>query len=77
MTQASLKYEASVESAERFEFGDRMYENVRVVRLSLGWYQFCGSECAMGFQKERVVVFGADGAVQAVLLDGETPYIVS
>jgi len=77
MTQASVKYEASVESAARFEFGDRVFENVRLVRLSLGWSQYCGGECAMGFHKERVVVFGADGAVQAVLLDGEAAYIVS
>lgn len=77
MKKAKLEYSASVEHHETFTHEKRTFQDVDVVSLSLHWFQFCGGECAMGFGKERIVVFGPDGGVLAVFGDGETPYIVS
>jgi len=77
MKKAKLEYAAVVEHHETFTHEGRTFQDVDVVSLSLHWFQFCGGECAMGFGKERVVVFGPDGGVLAVFGDGETPYIVS
>ncbi|MBW2261215.1 MAG: hypothetical protein JRG91_04510 [Deltaproteobacteria bacterium] len=77
MKKSTLKYSASVEHHESFTHEGRTFQDVDVVHLSLSWFQYCGGECAMGFHKERIVVFGPDGGVLAVFGDGETPYIVS
>jgi hypothetical protein len=77
MKKTTLKYSAEVEHLESFSHEGRTFQDVDVVSLSLSWSQYCGGECAMGFGKERVVVFGPDGGVLAVFGDGETPYIVS
>lgn len=77
MKKATLEYSASVEHHDTFEHSGRIFKEVDVVKMSLSWSQYCGGECAMAFHKERTVVFGAGGKIQAVFLDGETPYIVS
>ena len=77
MKKATLKYSAAVEHHGSYSHEGQTFADVDVVSLSLSWFQFCGGECAMGFGKERVVVFGPDGGVLAVFGDGETPYIVS
>jgi hypothetical protein len=77
MKKAILEYSASVSHHDAFEHSGRILEKVDVVHMSLSWSQYCGGECAMAFHKERIVVFGKGGQVQAVFLDGETPYIVS
>ncbi len=77
MKKATLKYSASVQHHESFAHEGRTFQDVDVVSLSLSWLQYCGGECAMGFGKERIVVFGPDGGILAVFGDGETPYIVS
>ena len=76
MKKATLKYSAQVEHHESFTHEGSTFADVDVVSLSLSWLQYCGGECAMGFGKERIVVFGPDGGVLAVFGDGETPYIV-
>jgi len=77
MQKASLSYTASVRHEESVEIEGRSFEGVDVVTMSLSWSQYCGGECAMGFHKERTVVFDAAGGVVAVFGDGETPYLVS
>lgn len=77
MKKVTFIYEASVSREDRFEHEEEVFEDVHVVRMSLKWSQYCGGECAMGFYKERIVVFDAGGEILAVLLDGETPYVVS
>jgi len=76
MNLAGLEYRASVSHQARFEHAGRVFVDVDVVELSLGWSQFCGAECAMGFGATRWVVFPAQG--EPVVLGNEaTPYIVS
>jgi len=77
MTMGGLQYEASVGHEERFERDGRSFENVDVVRMTLRWFQYCGGECAMGFEKERVVVFDASGVMLAVFGDGMVDVLVS
>ena len=77
MTKGGLQYEAGVTHEERLERDGRSFENVDVVRMTLRWFQYCGGECAMGFSKERVVVFDASGEVLALFGDGMVDVLVS
>ncbi len=76
MSRVELEYRASVSHEARFERDGQVFEDVDVVELQLGWSQYCGPECAMGFHATRWVVFPAEGA-PVVLGNEATPYIVS
>lgn len=77
MLKSELHYTAAVARHEHYESDGREFQGVSVVTMKLSWSQYCGNVCAMGFQKERVVVFDAAGKIIAVLLDGATRYRVS
>ena len=77
MDSAGLTYSALVESRVEYSREGRTFTDVYVVTLTLDWYQYCGSLCAMGFRKEKIVVFSGQGTILAVFGDGKTRYIVS
>lgn len=77
METSSLTYNARVAFHERIEYEGTVFVDVRVVYLSLQWSQYCGNICALFFSKERLVIFNAEGEVEAVIGDGETDYVVS
>lgn len=77
MLKAYVKYEASVEYAEVYQLGESVHHDVALVQMKLSWSQYCGPECAMGFFKNRTVVFSASGDLIEVLEDGSTQYVVS
>jgi hypothetical protein len=77
MLSAALRYEAKVEHHAEVEIEGHVFQDVDVVEMSLSWRQYCGSLCAMGFQKQRAVVFDADGRLVAVFFDGAPSVMVS
>lgn len=84
---AELNYKATVQFFEKFtspaanSMGEQaepeLFSSVYVVELDLNWLQYCGSLCAMGFNKKRIVVFNPSGEIQKVFLDGIFPLVVS
>jgi len=69
-----LEYSAKVTTHETFSRDNESFSNVRVVTLTLHFRQnFCatGTE-GQSFQKERIVVFDAAGAVLKIFGDGPT-----
>lgn len=69
MRAADLNYVAHVQRRKQFAYGARTFGPAFIVTLKLTWFQNCGDLCALGFRKERVVVFENDGAM-TVLGDG-------
>ena len=84
-TQAELEYKADVSfeeayaapSPEGVASPQESFERVYVVSMSLKWFQYCGSLCAMWIDQQRVVVFDASGTLLRVFLDGPTSVLVS
>jgi hypothetical protein len=77
MLKANMNYVAKAEMQEEYEIEGKKFSAVYVVTLELSWSQYCGSTCAMGFQKKRVVVFDKTKKLLGVFLDGKTPFYVS
>ncbi len=77
MQKAALTYEADIKRVSHIEMEGKAFDDVYVAHLVLGWSQYCGSECAMAFFKERTVVLTDSGNVLAIFGDGKTKYVVS
>ena len=77
MFSASLKYVSCIEHAAKFTQGKLVFRNVYVARMELQWDQVCGNLCAMGFDRKRIVIMKADGAVLSVIGDEKGSVIVS
>lgn len=77
MLNSNLDYKATVKHHESYTAGGKAFQDVTLVSLTLTWGQYCGSECAMYFKKEREVVFDRSGKILAVLFDGKTGVLVS
>ena len=84
-TQAELEYKAAVSFEETYEEpspegvapSPKSFERVYVVSMSLKWFQYCGSLCAMWIDQKRVVIFDEAGTLRRVFLDGPTSVLVS
>jgi hypothetical protein len=77
MKTGHLTYRATVEIQRQFAQDGQVFHYVRVVRLNLAWYQYCGNLCAMSTGGERVVVFDAEGKILAIFGDRHRPLVVS
>lgn len=77
MTNASLKYTASIKQYAEWTYEKQDFKDVYVADMVLSWSQYCGNLCAMGFTKKRLVVLDKDGNVRAVFGDGNTGTVVS
>ena len=88
LTAASLDYRATASFREEYTFEgvdpetleplpSESFERVYVVEMSLKWHQYCGFDCAMWIDHDRVVVFDEAGDVLRVFLDGPRPIAVS
>ena len=77
MITANLKYTANIKLHDKWTYEKQDFKNVYVADITLGWSQYCGMLCAMGFEKKRLVVLGRDGSIRAVFGDGATGVMVS
>ena len=83
MLTASLGYSATAKDYDEWEYTDETtrkkekFTKVSVVLLVLRWSQYCGNLCAMGFGKQRFVVFDPNGNVLAIRGDGQASVMVS
>lgn len=57
MLETSLSYSADIQYFERYEIAGEKFAQVHVVVMKLSWSQLCGRLCAMGFSRQKIVVF--------------------
>jgi hypothetical protein len=77
MERSGLTYSASVSKVDTITIDGRNFRDVYVVEMSLSWWDYCGSLCAMNFERSRKVVVNLDGTVLTVFGDGTPEVIVS
>ncbi|MEK7317086.1 MAG: hypothetical protein AAB011_12965 [Candidatus Eisenbacteria bacterium] len=63
MQSSGLNFRSSIEWTDYIAAGDVGYRDVYAATIVLDWYQVCGSLCAMGFSRQRTVIFNAQGDV--------------
>ena len=71
MTSTRLRYTATVERQAEVILQERGFRDVYVVRLQLGWSEFCGDMCAKSLSAERTVIVSPAGEVLLIDGDGE------
>ena len=69
MSETSFTYSAHVEHFDKYEIAAEKFENANVVFMKISWSQFCGGLCAMGFEREKIVVFDNNGNPAAMFLN--------
>ncbi|CAN5494710.1 hypothetical protein BH10ACI1_BH10ACI1_20660 [soil metagenome] len=69
MSKTSFSYLATIKYHDKFEIVGEKFENVNVVSLELSWAQYCGSLCAMGFSREKIIVFDKNNEPVAMFAD--------
>jgi len=67
MSSSSLDYKASISYHKVFASDDETLENVYVVKLQLGWHQYCGPICSMGFSRTRFVIYDKNGNLVEII----------
>jgi hypothetical protein len=67
MLASGLDYVAAIERRGSLEIDGQTHRNVYVAEIRLSWAQYCGSLCAMGFERRRTVVFDHQGRVLQVI----------
>lgn len=77
MSKTAFSYSAVVVHYDKYDFRRENFENVNVVFLKMKWSQYCGGLCAMGFTREKFVVFDKNNEPLAVFTDMETGVWVS
>jgi hypothetical protein len=70
MKSSRFNYSASVTRAETISAGGQDFRDVFVVTMSLSWSDYCGSECALNFEKSRQVLVSREGKVLFISGDG-------
>lgn len=69
MSETSFGYQAAARYHENYEIEGRKFTDVDVVILKLSWSQYCGSLCAMGFSKRKIVIFDKNNEPVAMFMD--------
>jgi hypothetical protein len=69
MVTTGLKYNASIKHYEKYEHGEKKFEDVYVADLNLEWSSICGGLCGIGFTRNKLVVLDQKGEVVALFLD--------
>lgn len=69
MSSTRLRYTATVERHAEVTLQERTFRDVYVVRLELGWSEFCGNLCAKSLLADRTVIVSPAGEV--LLIDGD------
>ena len=77
MKSSKFHYSASVSPAETISAGGQDFHDVFVVKMSLSWSAYCGSECAMTFENSRQVFVGRNGKALFISGDGNPSVEVS
>lgn len=67
MQGSGLYFRSSIEKEDDVAVDGVEYHDVYVARIELNWYQVCGNVCAMGFSRQRTVVFNARGVLMRVV----------
>lgn len=76
MESTSFFYKANAQSHQNFVINNQHFDNVKVVKMELSWYQYCGMLCAMGISTTKVVIF-KDNKPIALFFDNGGEYWVS
>jgi len=74
---ASLKYTAGVQSGQVFQCGTETFQNVSVVTMHMAWFCWRNPMNAVGFSKDRLTVFSAEGEILAVVGDGRSDWWIA
>lgn len=85
---AEFEYHATVTYEEHYIFdeidpvtGERLpvisFDNVYVIRMSLKWYHYCGIECGLWIDHQRMLIFDKNGNLLSIFFDGPQPVAVS
>ena len=71
MSKTSLNYLATIQNYDKYEIAGEKFENINLVILKLGWSQYCGNLCAMGFDQRKLVVFNkSDEPIAMFIVEG-------
>ena len=85
---AEFEYHATISYKEQFVLDEidpvtgeplpiQSFENVYIVRMSLKWYHYCGIECGLWIDHQRMIIFDNNGNLLGVFFDGPQPVAVS